>query len=69
MTSKVKYIDGNTISVETNTNTIIPVFAVFQTGQYFPLVAGYASVHHGRKQTWKKEASPKEHVSQLLSWI
>ena len=47
MTSKVKYIDGNTIFVETNTNAIIPVFAVFQDGQqYFPLVAGYASTVH-----------------------
>ena len=47
MTGKVKYIDGNTIFVETNTNVIIPVFAVFKDGQqYFPLVAGYASTVH-----------------------
>ena len=47
MTGKVKYIDGNTIFVETNTNAIIPVFAVFKDGQqYFPLVAGYASTVH-----------------------
>ena len=47
MTGKVKYIDGNTIFVETNTNAIIPVFAVFKDEQqYFPLVAGYASTVH-----------------------
>ena len=47
MTGKVKYIDGNTIYVETNTNTIILVFAVFKDGQqYFHLIAGYASTVH-----------------------
>ena len=52
--TKIKYIDGNTIFVET-TNAIIPVFAVYDKGQeYFPLVAGYAStVHKVMGQTLK----------------
>ena len=46
MMGKVKYVDGNTIFVETF-NAIIPVFAVYNNGQeYFPLVAGYASTVH-----------------------
>ena len=44
--TKIKYIDGNTIFVET-TNAIIPVFAMYDKRQeYFPLVAGYASTVH-----------------------
>ena len=42
MTGKVKYIDGNTIFVET-INTINAVFGVYNNGQeYFSLVAGFA---------------------------
>ena len=46
MTGKVKYIDGNTIFVQT-ANVIVPVFPVYSDGQeYFPIVAGYASTIH-----------------------
>ena len=46
MTGKVKYIDGNTIFVQT-ANVIVPVFPVYSDGQeYFPIVAGYAPAIH-----------------------
>ena len=46
MTGKVKYIDGNTIFVET-ANAMVPVFPVYTHGQeYFPIVARYASTIH-----------------------
>ena len=46
MTGKVKYIDKNTIFVQT-ANAMVPVFPVYSDGQeYFPIVAGYASTIH-----------------------
>ena len=43
MTGKVKYVQGNTIFVQTS-EAIVPVFAVYSNGlEYFPIVAGYAS--------------------------
>ena len=46
MAGKVKYIDGNTIFVQTE-NVIVPVFPVYSGGQeYFPIVARYASTIH-----------------------
>ena len=46
MAGKVKYLDGNTIFVQT-ANVIVPVFPVYSDGQeHFPIVAGYASTIH-----------------------
>ena len=46
MTGKVKYVQGNTIFVQTS-EAIVPVFAVYSNGlEYFPIVAGYASTIH-----------------------
>ena len=46
MAGKVKYLDGNTIFVQT-ANVLVPVFPVYCGGQeHFPIVAGYASTIH-----------------------
>ena len=46
MTGKVKYVQGNTVYVQTS-EAIVPVFAVYSNGlEYFPMVAGYASTIH-----------------------
>ena len=46
MIGKVKYIDQNTVFVQT-ANAVVPVFAVYRDRQeYFPIVAGYASTIH-----------------------
>ena len=46
MTGKIKYVEGNIIFIQAS-EKIIPVFAVLGHGeQYFPIVAGYASVVH-----------------------
>ena len=46
MSGKIKYVEGNTIFIQT-ANAMVPVFPVFHNGQqYYPIVAGYASTIH-----------------------
>ena len=46
MSGKIKYVEGNTIFIQT-ANVMVPVFPVFRDGQqYYPIVAGYASTIH-----------------------
>ena len=47
MTGKVKYIDSNSIFIQT-ANVMVPVFPVYHGGQqYYPIVARYASTIQG----------------------
>ena len=46
MIGKIKYLQGNIIFLQAS-NKVIPVFAVYNQGQqFFPIVAGNASMVH-----------------------